>query len=552
MQDRPQYALNVSAPSQAGGKSEPRPAPLLQERGNRETLPWVEICILSLALALRVVFLEIKPAHFDEGINGWFADQMKHLGYYRYDPSNYHGPLHFYAVFLSQTLFGRNLWALRLPAIISSFLAVWALLRYREFFSPLTVRIAALAMAISPACVFYGRYSIHESSMMLFQVTFLWAVIGLWQKGERRFFLTAVFSAVGMVLTKETYLLHLGCFLIAAGVLWAWNKALPSRPILPSARQLWIARDAAWAALVGTLAIVFFYSGNFMDFTILKGLHQTFDAWFDTGFKITGHEKSSYSLWGSEQLNYYWMMLLARYEWPALLGFFACFRYVPPSDARLRYIAIYAGGVLLAYTLIPYKTPWCILSIVWPFFLLFGALAEEGSRRLGNMGKYLIAGAAIPLLASFWLAVRLNFFLFDNPREPYVYVQTSREIRTLTDPLLVMAKREPIYHHISGLLLLDSSYPLPWIFGDFTRLGYLAASGQPAGRLDYDLVVAEQKDTAKVESALEGPYFKRHFRLRDGMGDCTAYFRESMFGSYFIGEKANINTVMDAGRQSGH
>jgi len=49
------------------------------------------------------------------GINGWFVDQMVKSGFYRYDPTNYHGPLHFYVLFLSQTLFGRNLWALRMP-----------------------------------------------------------------------------------------------------------------------------------------------------------------------------------------------------------------------------------------------------------------------------------------------------------------------------------------------------------------------------------------------------------------------------------------------------
>ena len=42
----------------------------------------------------------MKPPHFDEGINGWFVDQMMRTGYYKYDPSNYHGPLHFYVLFL--------------------------------------------------------------------------------------------------------------------------------------------------------------------------------------------------------------------------------------------------------------------------------------------------------------------------------------------------------------------------------------------------------------------------------------------------------------------
>jgi hypothetical protein len=383
--------------------------------------------------------------------------------------------------------------------------------------------------------------------MIFFQITFLWGVLGMWQKGERRFFFTTVFAAVGMILTKETYVLHLGCFLLAAAVLWAWQKVLPSRPALPVAKRLWTGRDAAKAAGIGLLAVVFFYSGNFLDFSILHGLYQTFGAWFQTGFKVTGHEKTSCDLWGIKQLNYYWVMLLARYEWPALLGLAAFFRYVTPSDAKLRYAAIYAGGVLLAYSLIPYKTPWCILSILWPFFLLFGAVVEEAFQRFGAMRKSLraalTAGAAIPVLVSFGVSVRLNFFHFDDPKERYVYVQTFREIRTLTDPVLGMAKRDPRFYHVRGLLLLDSSYPLPWIFGDFTQLGYLDPKKQPAGPITHDFVVMEKKDVAKFEGALQGRYFKRYFRLRDGQGACVVYFREERFGELFRLQTAEIENV---------
>ena len=52
-----------------------------------------EIAIVLIAVFLRVWLIEIKPAHFDEGINGWFADQMRATGYHKYDPTNYHGPL---------------------------------------------------------------------------------------------------------------------------------------------------------------------------------------------------------------------------------------------------------------------------------------------------------------------------------------------------------------------------------------------------------------------------------------------------------------------------
>ena len=68
---------------------------------------WIDAAIVLLAFALRIAWIEMKPLHFDEGVNGWFVDQMTRTGYYHYDPGNFHGPLHFYALFLSLTFFGR-------------------------------------------------------------------------------------------------------------------------------------------------------------------------------------------------------------------------------------------------------------------------------------------------------------------------------------------------------------------------------------------------------------------------------------------------------------
>src|SRR5216110_3481451 len=129
---------------------------------------WMFWGILGLAAALRILFLGIKPPHFDEGINGWFVDQMVKDGFYRYDPTNYHGPLHFYLLFLSQTLFGRNLYALRLPVVLASIGSVCLALRFEPFVGRAVSRMAALAMAVSPGFVFYGRYSIHEVWLVLF------------------------------------------------------------------------------------------------------------------------------------------------------------------------------------------------------------------------------------------------------------------------------------------------------------------------------------------------------------------------------------------------
>jgi len=498
-------------------------------------LPWVEITILVLAAVLRVALLDIKPPHFDEGINGWFADQMRLNGFYQYDPTNYHGPLHFYAVFLSQTLFGRNLWALRLPAIIPAILAVWALLRYREFFGATTARVAAAALAVSPAFVFYGRYSIHESLMVLFSILLLWAVLGLWEKGERRFLNTLVLSLTGMILTKETYVVHVGCLLLAGLVLWLWQKVFPSRPAWSVARQLWTWRNLGQASALGLIAIVFFYSGNFLDWAGLKGLYETYAAWFHTGMQAGGHEKNTFRILDQDYLNYYWVALMARYEWPALAGLLACARFIGPADARLRYIAIFAGGVLLAYSIIPYKTPWCIISILWPFYLLFGALVEEARRfLLKNHKQPLVVFPLVGslLAVSLGMAIRLNFFHSTDEKEPYVYVQTYPEIETLTRPLLEMAKQDPRKYHLRGQSVLESYYPLPWILGDFTQVGYFSAKEPPA-TLDGDFVVAEKSKAADIEQKLVGSYYKRTFRLRDAQEECVVYFREEPFREWF-------------------
>ena len=81
---------------------------------------WLDVALLGLAAFLRLAWLEVKPPHFDEGVNGWFVDAMTRTGFYHYDPTNFHGPFHFYVLFVAQTLLGRHVWALRLPLALVS------------------------------------------------------------------------------------------------------------------------------------------------------------------------------------------------------------------------------------------------------------------------------------------------------------------------------------------------------------------------------------------------------------------------------------------------
>src|SRR5438270_953788 len=181
----PVTSIRIAALSSSVAETAPLVSPADSDRWENlkrraAEIDWTPWLIVGLGAILRFFLLGIKPPHFDEGINGWFVDQMVKNGFYRYDPTNYHGPLHFYVLFLSQILFGRNMLALRLPVVLVSISCVWLTLKFEPFVGRQVSRLAALAMAVSPAFVFYGRYSIHEVWILLFTMLFFYGLFGLW------------------------------------------------------------------------------------------------------------------------------------------------------------------------------------------------------------------------------------------------------------------------------------------------------------------------------------------------------------------------------------
>ena len=482
-----------------------------------EWTPWL---IIGLATFLRFFLLGMKPPHFDEGINGWFVDQMVRNGFYKYDPTNYHGPLHFYVLFLSQTLFGRNLWALRLPVVLVSISCVWLTLKFEPFVGRNVSRLAALAMAVSPGFVFYGRYSIHEAWLVLFTMLFFVGLFGLWKFGTANYLWCAGMGLTGMILSKETYILHVGCTMIAVAVCWVsnyFNKLEDSRP----ATQTWDYVDLAVVIGTGVALIIFFYSGTFFNWNGVKGLYQAYLPWFKTGSEGHGHQKP----W------YYWLRLIARYEWPVLAGLVLCLFSVRFKNVALRYLAIYSVGTLIAYSIVKYKTPWCIISFIWPFTFSFGAavlLVPLTYKRV----VYLVS--AILLTGSLGYCVWLNYFRCTTETEPYVYVQTYNDVYKFTDPLLQLAHSDPSAYQLVGHIIRASPYPLPWMLDDFGRVGYYEKDNLPA-KVDGDFLLVQQDKIATVEAKLHESYYTFPMTIRPYQDPSKAYFNAKIFKSFFPG-----------------
>ena len=484
-------------------------------------IDWTPWAIVALGAILRFLLLGMKPPHFDEGINGWFVDQMVKNGFYRYDPTNYHGPLHFYVLFLSQTLFGRNIWALRLPVVLVSITCVYLTMKFEPFVGRNVSRLAAIAMAISPGFVFYGRYSIHEIWLQFFSMLFILGLLGLWRRGTPNYLWCVGMGFTGMVLTKETYIIHVGCAALAALVTWVshlLNRVPNSKPVA----QRWSWLDLILVVTVGAAAIVFFYSGTFFNWPGVKGLYQTFDTWFKTGSNGNGHEKP----W------HYWMELIGRYELPVIFGLLFALYCPFIKNISIRYLAVYGVGALIAYTIVHYKTPWCIIAIVWPLLFVFGAilLVVPVAHRLV---AYISMG--LVLLESLTFSIYLNYFQCSTFEEPYVYVQTYNDIYKLTRPLLTLAKRDPTNYQLIGHLIRTSTYPFPWILGDFTKVGYYEHNNMP-DKLDADFLLVQQDKIDEVEHKLHDSYYTEPLTIRPYQDTSKLFLSAKVFQSFFPGK----------------
>jgi uncharacterized protein (TIGR03663 family) len=555
---------------------------------------WPEVLILLAAAAARLVLLSMKPPHFDEGVNGWFVDQMTHTGFYHYDPTNYHGPFHFYVLFLAQTLFGRHIWALRLPLALISLATVALTIRFDRFIGRNAALWAAAAMALSPGSVFYARYAIHEDWLVFALMLLAWGLMGIWQSGEKKYLWAAWIGVTLAVLTKETYVIHFAALALTVpcvAILGLLGKDEDYSGLPP---QQWAAVDMGLGAIMCMGAVLFFYSGCGMDFHGLEGLYTTFGAWFHTGQTGNGHEKA----W------FYWIKLFGRYEWPSCIGVLAALPLVLPKSPRwvwtllgaiivlwlgwcgviklaaaqghwlwhtwgeqdlktaeyaqwltwpylllcgavflatvcatpraprfVRALAVYGIGTLVAYSIIHYKTPWCIVSLTWPFMLLFGYGVECAARKF-HANAEVLAGVAV--FGSLCFMTFLNFFHYTDANEPYVYVQTFPAVNDVMNPIYKLVGRYPGNYQMSGHILLDSYHPLPWLLGDFPNIGYYDDNTTPP-KMDADFLMVDESRSEEVESQLHETYYTEVLTLRDAQAPSKVYFNARTFAGIFPG-----------------
>lgn len=489
------------------------------------------IIILIVAAIIRLTLLDLRPPHHDEGVNGWFADQVKQNGFYRYDPTNYHGPLTFYILFFFQTLFGHNIWALRLPTVIISLITIYVISLFARFIGRKASLIAALAFALSPANIYFSRFVNIDATLVLFQIISAWGIIGLLSEGSKKYLWALGLGITGMVLTKETYIIHIASFIIAIVTLNFLEKfhSSSNKETLKTT-QTWTKNELQIVIITCLAIIILFYSGGFLNIKGIFGLYETYLTWFNTS-KSGVHAKS----------YFYWIEIMFKYEQIGLIGLIAIIRYIYPGKRWLRYFAIYGLGMFFIYSLVPYKTPWLIVNILWPFYFTFGGIISELLN--STWKKFVILASGILFAISGILGIDISFINYLNHKVPYVYVQTFNDIKKLTEPINNLVKEDPAQEYkLTGNILRTDEWPLPWTLSNLTMVGYFAPGNAPSS-YDADFLFVESQRVNEVEENLQKEYFTDIFQLRDSQDPSKLYLSYEKFKNMFPGRIAEFKPL---------
>jgi uncharacterized protein (TIGR03663 family) len=470
---------------------------------------------VTVAAALRFPDLAARPMHADEAIH---ADKLATLlegGGYAYDPSEYHGPTLYYLSVVSAVLRGQRTLAALDEATLRGVTAALgvALVAAHAAAVPFLGAAGALAaaalVALSPAMVYYSRYYIHEVPLVLFSFGALLAACAYLRRPSRAAALAAGTSAGLMLATKETAVLALASMVVAFGATLRADGGSPAeRRGSPAVRPGDLALGAAAMLAV---AVVLFSS-------FLRHPAGVADAGRAFAFYV---ERAGANPWHVHPWHFY-LGLLARFPSTGVPFFTEAVVLVlaaggaaaawagdgAGADRRvLRFLSVYTLALIVVYAAIPYKTPWCLIGFLHGLVLLAGAGAVAIVRALrGRSARAaaaaLLAAAAVDLGGQAW---RASFRHAADPRNPYVYAHTGRDVFLIAERLKALARAHP-----DGLAMplqvvsRENLWPLPWYLRSLTRVEWWNGVSDEA-RVAPVVVITPDMEAALVRRLYEVP-----------------------------------------------
>jgi uncharacterized protein (TIGR03663 family) len=492
------------------------------------------LLIVFGAILYRVAGLDRRPMHNDEANQAVKFGRLLEKGEYAYDKNDHHGPSLYYLTLPLAKARGQTTFAtldeitLRLvPAIFG----VGMLLLFFLFLKDIgrrTVLFAGALAAVSPALVYYSRFYIQETIFVFFVIAWLGSLWRYIQTPTPGWAAAWGFFAGMMFATKETSVI---IFVATAAALVLTRyvqrrtnaETAPRPPVSPVNIILGILIAAATAALFfssffthpkGVLDSILAFSNYFT-----KGGDPGFHAhppWYYFG--LLSYFKSGGLVW-SEAL------ILAL----ASLGVLAAFLR---RKTFIFFLSAFTFITAAIFSLIPYKTPWNVLPFYTGAVLLAGVGADFALRSARKiwLKAFILAllGAGVMHLA--WQSWQGSFPYSADPRNPYVYAQTSPDFLRLVRRVQAIADVSPERERMLIKVVAGpyETWPLPWYLRRFERVGYWTDGREIDGFEGAGLVIASQDQAERVGPQPETAYQSEFYGLRPDVL-LTLYIRRDLW-----------------------
>ena len=448
--------------------------------------------ILFVGAFLRLIKLSLVPLHHDEGVNGNFLISLVRDGNYAYDPQNYHGPtlyyfsaaipwiVRFFGGKAAGDAYGLTTFNIRLVTVVFGIGTIWLALLLRKRIGTIGALSAAGLIAISPGAIYLSRYFIHESLFVFFMLAIVVASLNYYDTGRSVYLILASISAALMVATKETWIINGPVLLIALITtgFWFWlrDSLDRSRGTETSLADRWRATLDRLGGMIPLLTValvafavfivvaVLFYSSFFKNYP--KGVSdalKTLNLW-----RQRTHEHA-HPWW-----QYTYWLLWQEGAVMVLAGFGALIAVWRANNRLALFLALWSFGLLAAYSLISYKTPWIGLNFIVPLALTSGYTLEVIYQKLREFQQslvFLILPLLIVGLCGYQL-YQLNFVHYDDDQLPYVYAHTKRQMLTMLDQIDLIATKNGTGSDTGIAIVSPDYWPLPWYFRDYKRVGY--------------------------------------------------------------------------------
>lgn len=486
----------------------------------------IRVVLLVLLLLFRFYDLGVRPPHHDEAVNGWFVDGIFSRGYYQYDPSNYHGPLFFYFLAFFEWVFGRSIEALRLTPLLFGALVTGTPWLFRRWLGSFGTWTAMFFLAVSPAMVFYSRYAIHELMFAFFCILYFyfWAVLrtdgfkwqSVWGLG---------LSLGAMASLKENFIIFVVSLGIAEVMTRVADQSFRPRPAFQELaailkrRNFWQGVGVVFAA---TLAIVWVtYSALGRDSNGFVNFFRAFAFWAETGDKGNGHQKPFY----------YWLSLMGQYEWMALAGLVLAPFSLARVPSVIRLLSVVSVGVWLAYSIVNYKTPWCVLSFYWGLILIAAywidvwVSKKRPKKQSEGFKRWVVAALMIGFSFSFWQGYQAAYAAPDQDGHPYIYGQTYRDLMVPLRAMLEEADANPELLKSRRIQVVSTfTWPLPYILGPYKQTGFYGESNAPQV-LDADYILMDVSLEPKIAPRIAqvAQYDRQQVRARQWASEMAIY-----------------------------